>query len=483
MPESFTGPGVFKRFLLGALLIVLAAAGATSVAAWHEVDKVIQAFQGTKPIAGIEKIIDKVPPGAPQTLLLMGSDQRNPNAVDVKSGAYARNQPHSDTMILVRLDADKKATALLSLPRDLKVRIPGHGVSKLNDAFTLGGPKLTVRTIKGLTGLHINHVVVVDFHGFATAVNALGCVYVDVDRRYYNTSNAYAKINIPPGYQRLCGQDALSYVRFRHEDNDLVRATRQQDFLRQIKQQVGTSGLIDNRDALLQVFSKHTSSDLRGRGSILQLLALAVASAGNPIREVKFPARLGPSYVYASRRMVQKTVEEFLGLRGSSGPKGVLEPKGRKARRRARIQAANLETTRAGRDQALQAINQKVRVFPVYYPTKRLRGSLFGGPPRVYEIVTRDNKRFAAYRIVIKRGLVGEYYGVQGTTWKNPPILSSPSETRTIRGRRFDLFYDGTRLRLVAWRERGAVYWLSNTLLLSLDDKQMLSIASSTRHL
>ena len=76
---------------------------------------------------------------------------------------------------------------------------------------------------------------------------------------------------------------------------------------------------------------------------------------------------------------------------------------------------------------------------------------------------------------------MGEYYGLQGTTWKNPPILDSPSEKRKIGKREFELYYDGDRLRLVAWHTSKAVYWVSNTLLQTLTERQMLAIARSTR--
>ena len=80
------------------------------------------------------------------------------------------------------------------------------------------------------------------FKGFWRAVNAIGCVYTDVDRDYFNDSAEFTYINIDPGYQRLCARKALQYVRFRHFDTDLVRSARQQDFLRQMKQQVDVHG-------------------------------------------------------------------------------------------------------------------------------------------------------------------------------------------------------------------------------------------------
>jgi polyisoprenyl-teichoic acid--peptidoglycan teichoic acid transferase len=482
LPESYSSPRVFLRFVIGALIIIASSATATAVAGWHEVDKVIAAFQHTKHI-NLRGVITEADAGKPQTILLMGSDKRSKNAVDVRSGAIG--PPLSDTMILMRLDPSKRATALLSLPRDLKVKIPGHGTDKLNQAYSLGGARLTVRTIRGLDPrLKINHVINVDFHGFSKAVNALGCIYVDVDRRYYNQTDAYSKIDIQAGYQRLCGQDALAYVRYRHEDNDLVRATRQQDFLRDIKAQVGAFGLLDKRDKLLHIFSAYTTSDLNSRSGILRLLRLAVYSASKPIQEVHFHAKIGPSYVYARPGVVDKVVKQFLGVQGSSGPRGVLRAKGKEARRRQRRQDIGLEYAPAPfREQALQAVNDKVRVFPVWYPTKRVQGSLPVAPPNVYTIRTRDGHHYAAYRIVIKKGYVGEYYGLQGTTFKNAPLLDQPHTTRTIHRRKFDIYPDGSRIRLVAWKSGRSVYWISNTLLQTLSNKQMLAIAASTRHL
>jgi LCP family protein required for cell wall assembly len=482
LPESYAGPGVFKRFLLGALIIVLASASATAVAGWHEVDKVVAAFKHTKHI-DLKGVISEADAGKPQTILLMGSDKRSKNSSDFRRGLVGK--PLSDTMILMRLDPSKRATALLSLPRDLKVAIPGYGTDKLNAAYSLGGARLTVRTIRQLDPrLKINHVINVDFHGFSKAVNALGCIYVDVDRRYFNNSDSYSKIDIQAGYQRLCGQDALAYVRYRHEDNDLVRATRQQDFLRQVKAQVGAFGLLNKRNKLLHIFSSYTSSDLNSRSGILRLLRLAVFSASRPIQEIHFRTKIGPSYVTTRPTVMKQIVTQFLGVKASKGPKGVLRAKGKTNRRRQRQQDIGLEFAPGPfRDQALQAVNDKVRVFPVWYPTRRVKGSLTIGPPTVYTIETRSGKRYSAYRIVIKKGYVGEYYGLQGTSYTDAPLLKQPHRTRTIHGRKFDLYYDGDRLRLVAWKTGDAVYWISNTLLLSLSNKQMLAIATSTKHL
>jgi LCP family protein required for cell wall assembly len=483
LPES-AGKVLFKRFLLGALLIMVAAGAATGVAAFHEVDRVVDAFKrGGKLDLGGE--LAEAEPGDPQTIMVIGSDKRAKTARDAEEG-YGR----SDTVILVRLDPDKEATALMSLPRDLKVEIPGHGTDKLNAAYTLGGPRLTLRTVKAFTGLSINHVINVNFGGFREAVNSVGCVYVDIDRRYFNDNSnpadQYALIDIRQGYQRLCGQDALDYVRYRHEDNDLVRAARQQEFLRQGKAQVGVGDLLEDRGELYDIFGRYTQSDIRSRSAVLRLLRLVVASATHPIREVHFEGRIGPSYVTASQPRVQKLVDEFLGVEETKGPRGEASSKGGKRRGKLARDPGVTGAGGAGRDQALQAVSGGLRGLQVFYPRRRVPGSLFAGSPRVYRIRDEDGKRHRAYRMVLVRsanGGIREYYGLQGMAWKDPPILKDPSETRELGGREYELHYDGDRLRLVAWRTDEGVYWVSNTLLQTLSERQMLDIARSARSL
>ena len=479
MLEDFPRPTLWKRLLIGAFLVLFASAGATAVAAFREVDRVVDALK-IQPELQLGTELAETDPGKPQTIMLLGSDRRPKNNVEGAAGGA-----RSDTIILIRLDPSKKATAMMSLPRDLKVEIPGYGTDKINAAYEHGGPKLTLKTVKRLTGLRINHVVNVDFRGFWAAVNAIGCVYADIDRRYYNNSPGYSFIDVQPGYQRMCGRKALQYVRFRHEDNDLVRSARQQDFLRQAKQQVGVGRLINKRDRLVRIFGRNTTSDIRSRAEVLRLLKLAVFSVDNPIREVHFEGQIGPSYVTASSAKVQELAQEFLGVEDTPGPRGELRAKGEKRRKKVPKGDLDLEDASAlGKDQALQAVHQGAgKSLPVFYPTLRKKLSVFVGPPRVYKYRGLDRKTYGGYRIVLKRGLVGEYYGIQGTTWQDPPILEGASERRRVGRRVFELHYDGDRLRLVAWRTRKAVYWVSNTLLHTLTARQMLAIARSTRTL
>jgi LCP family protein required for cell wall assembly len=481
LPEQFERSGNYwKRVLAGAACLIAVATGATSIVAWDEIDSVVDAFEQGGRLEGLEKILEDPAAGEPQTIMLIGSDRRAKTAVGGSGGA------RSDTIILVRLDPSKKATALLSLPRDLKVRIPGYGTDKINAAYSIGGPKLTLRTVKAVTGIPIHHVVNINFGGFREAVNELGCAYIDIDRRYFNDNSGYgpdyATIDVQQGYQKLCGSDSLDYVRYRHEDTDIVRAARQQEFLRQLKQQIGITKLFTRRKDLIDIFGEYTDSDIRGRTAVLRLLKLAIKSAQHPIREIHFKGSIGASYVTASSAVMKDLREDFLAQKATAGPRGRLKPRG-KRKQEPVVGLENAEV--AGRDQALQlaALGQR---FPAFYPKLRTYGGLYAGPPRYYKIPVGkrpDRRWYPAYRMVIKKGLIGEFYGIQGTTWKDAPLLRDASETRELGGRKFELHYDGDRLRMIAWRTERAVYWLQNTLLQTLSEQQMLAIAKSMRTL
>ena len=313
--RSHVGFPVWLRFLTASFVIVAAVAGATSASLILYLSDIANALKNHSEIQGLDPFLSKTSSSGPQTILIIGSDKRN-NQISGQFGL-------SDTTMLLRLDPDRGAIALLSLPRDLKVDIPGVGTDKLNAAYSLGGPKLTLRTVKQLTGLDINHLVNVDFTGFARAVNAIGCVYVDVDRRYYIAPNSgTSEINLQPGYQALCGFDALSFARYRHTDNDIVRAARQQTFLREARAKVPPSRLIEDRKKLVKIFTTYTSSDIGSAEEMLQVLRLFFDLRGAPIKEIHFNGTLGPSYVTATPDEIHTAVNQFLGVQGTPGPAG-----------------------------------------------------------------------------------------------------------------------------------------------------------------
>jgi hypothetical protein len=201
---------------------------------------------------------------------------------------------------------------------------------------------------------------------------------------------------------------------------------------------------------------------------------------------VRFRGDIGPDFVTISPNNLELTKEEFLHVKASRGSRQLGREKKltRKAQKRARRTSPGLPTgvvdDKTGGENLVAQAATKLS-FPLYYPQVRLsRGSYTSdGSPRIYDIYDTHHRRYRAYRLVVATGLDGQYYGVQGMTWKSPPILDDASSTTRMRGRTYKLFYDGTRLRLVSWSTPRAVYWISNTLSETLTSKQMLAIARS----
>jgi polyisoprenyl-teichoic acid--peptidoglycan teichoic acid transferase len=470
---------LLTRMMIGCLVVIAAVAATIATGTLLEVKQFVDALNQNPPLKFGKNVLATANPGGPQTLLLIGSDKRAKGAID------ASGPPHSDTMMLVRLDPNESNTTVLSVPRDLKVTIhPDHGApttQKINAAYSIGGPKLAVKTVKQLLGIKINHVVDINFAGFKELVNYLGCVYVQVDRRYYHSnaglaaSDTYSEIDIQPGYQKLCGDDALAYVRYRHTDTDLVRSARQQDFLRQIKNQIGAGGLISRRAGIEKIFGKYSSTDLHGYDEVLKLLELLVQSASHPVRQVTFDGSVGPSYVTADRAQIARTRHAFLN--GGAAPPQVATATNTPAHTR-HASGASTQLIQATADARAEAHAVAASLpLAMYYPVSRV-GSPFGPPDivRAYKLHGQ-----AAYVVVVAQGDVGQYYDLEGTTWRSPPILNNPNQTVTVGGRQLNLYFEGQKIRLIAWRDVGGVYWVTNTLQNILTNRQMLAIAAAAR--
>jgi len=486
--DGTTSLGQHTRvFIVGGLLVILFSAIAVASAILLEVKADIQPFQPDDPaekeqVAKLANVLDGVELGEAQTILLLGSDRR---FADIRE----KLRPRSDTIMLVRLDPDKHATAIMSLPRDLKVDVPGHGTRRINEAYERGGAELTIRTVQEFLGIDVNHVINVNFGGFRRAVDRLGCVYTDVDRRYFNDNSGpepnYAVIDIKPGYQKLCGQDALDFVRYRHEDSDFVRGARQQEFLRQAKAQVGIGKLISDRRQLLRIFADYTETDIANDSvaEVLGLLKLAYESSKQPVTEVRFPGEDAPGgYIDISEDKLIETTDRFIDVRGKDP---LLEEEAEKPKRikaRKGLAPGLVLARRQGEDHVLSVDLRLTPLgLPVVYPRARLAkgGYVQTSSPRSYDIFDTDKKRHRAYRIVLSAGEVGEFYGVQGTTWKSPPILEDADDEVRMRGRTYRRYFDGRKIRLIAWSTKQAVYWVSNTLSQRLTNRQMMDIARS----
>ncbi len=488
---------------IGALFVVVLLAGVASASAallqLEGVSDTIEEF-GTALDTKTKGALDDVPPGKPQTLLLIGSDKRSKKAVDgYREGAL------SDTLMLVRLDPEQGATAVLSIPRDTKAEIPTKGggfrTAKINEAFSDGGPNFSIRSVRKLLDVPIHHVVIINFGAFQRAVNRLGCLYQDIDRTYFNDNSQggdrYAKIDVKSGYQLLCGEDSLDWVRYRHLDSDFVRGARQQEFLRSAKGQIAASQIVDDRKTLIRIFATYSQTDITSSTAILSLLKLALNSAEQPVRNIKFrgDTSLDPSdtYVTISDKNLGTMRREFTQLRAARGPsadssevESVRKKTTKKAVKKSGLAKGLIrvpdemnkpELTKASFDLAGGKL-------PVYYPSARLAqgGYTSTDGVRTYQIVSRTKKRSPSYRLSLYYGENGQYYGVQGTTWRNPPILDEQHRQVTRAGRKLLLYgAPGGRYRLIAWKTPKGVYWVSNTISNRLTNAQMLDIASNLR--
>jgi len=181
----------------------------------------------------------------PQKGLLL-SNASNILVLGADAGSKSRQgtQGRSDTIILIRTDPDNHKIALLSIPRDLRVEIPRHGTQKINAAYAFGGPTLAVKTVERVTGLRMNHVVVVDFSTFGEVVDALGGVTINVphpilSNKFECPRHTQAQCARWPGWrfrkgpQEMNGRTALIYSRIRENkldpsESDFTRGERQQ---------------------------------------------------------------------------------------------------------------------------------------------------------------------------------------------------------------------------------------------------------------
>ncbi len=177
----------------------------------------------------------------PTDILLLGTDHAQVSGRETDQ--------HSDSIILIRTDPSRHRVSYLSIPRDLRVPIPGIGDSKVNAAMQSGGPALAIKTIQSYTGLPINHVITADFSQFSDVIDALGGITVNVPERIiskfdcpYPTNARCARwdgFRFGKGPQHMDGKRALIYSRARKNalnpaDTDITRTERQQQVLQAI---------------------------------------------------------------------------------------------------------------------------------------------------------------------------------------------------------------------------------------------------------
>lgn len=187
------------------------------------------------------------PTSSGSTYLLVGSDSREglTRAERSSLGTGSNEGRRTDSIILVHVPSGGGRSALISIPRDSFLPIPGNGTNKVNAAFAIGGPALLVQTLEQATGLRIDGYVEIGFGGFARVVDSLGGVRICVP---FPMNDRDAHINLKKGCQVLDGKNALGFVRARKSDprGDIGRAERQRQFLAAVVAQAATVGTVAN---------------------------------------------------------------------------------------------------------------------------------------------------------------------------------------------------------------------------------------------
>jgi LCP family protein required for cell wall assembly len=549
-----------------------------------------------------QKQLHAVLPGHATIALVLGDNQRR--------GREASAGGRSDTILLVRADPRTKTISLLSLPRDLRVPVwcPPHrsfGVTRIDYAFSYCGPAGSLETVEKLTGLRVNYLVTVGFHGFKEIVNDVGGVWLDIDRRYYIPPHTgVSAINLQPGYQLLSGGGALEFVRYRHTDSDFYRQARQQEFLRALKDQLSqhldplqvpkiVGAIVHNvevgacrsclgdatvfgyalfaltlpRGHLLQNYVGGTTNVFVGGADELQAPPGAVARAVSSFTHPHVPAVAGSRKAHtapgappahevtltvlngngeAGAAALATSLLRQRGYRTLAPPGGVLANAPTATYPVTRIYADTRLAQAAAAAVALRRLLAPATIVPLTTATKALRAldpgsmllvvlghsfhnALAGNarsrgdvkqqatppavrydpsasrallaplvrragfplelptvlesssvpdtlpsdtPVRLYTI-TRGQK---AVRLIYHTA-GDQFWGIEETAWTGAPILSSPSEYRTIDHRRFALYFHDAKLHMVVLQTSKGSYWVINTLLDSLSNQTMLAIA------
>jgi len=212
--------------------------------------------------------------------VLLGSDSRDPGN---------EGNGRSDTMMLVHLNAKRTKAYITSFPRDMYVTIPGYGKNKINAAFAFGGAPLAVRTLEDLTGVRMDHVVLIDFEGFIRLTEDLHGVTV-----MNKTAFSSHGFDYPKGKITIAGEEALWFVRERHQlpGGDLDRAENQRNVIKAIVQK-GLSAKVISDPATFTTFignvAKHLTVDNDLSDGEIRRTALSLRLSSKDIELLQAP--------------------------------------------------------------------------------------------------------------------------------------------------------------------------------------------------
>lgn len=455
------------------LLLVVAAVGGSYLWFVHlvgtsngKVGSDVQAALKTKPASTSSPAVPESP--SAMDILVMGSDSRG------------SDRGRSDTLMVVHIDPQNNYLSVLSIPRDLRVNIPGHGVDKINDAYSVGGAALAIRTVKQVTGVDINHFLIIDFQAFEDLTNSLGGVYVDVDRGYYNGNPHWELINVTPGYQLLKGHDALEYVRFRHDQNeDFGRMERQQRFLSDLKSQLEGlgAGLLFKLPGIASSTFKNVTTDLSAN-DILKLSYFGLKLTGDRMREIHLtgstPTIGGVSYVVVSQSAIRSAVRDLLSRPTSTSSSSTSTTTPTTTAVSTSGSTVNKAVWQSLANQVAFAVEA-----PSYVPSGYEYSGKYpqGGTSGTYQIKVGGGAK-PAFRVMYRHGKEDQYLGVTETTWLSAPAAGKGQKVE-YGGTTFTVVGTDQAVDHIWWVKDGTLYWVSNTLSYLVSGPDLLHMAES----
>jgi LCP family protein required for cell wall assembly len=472
---------------VGIVVLVLAIGGGSYLWLYNKLGDTKTTDSGLITVVS-ETLPTGVDPPEGTDILVLGSDKRANSEEGVES--------RSDTVMLVHVDPRNDYLSILSLPRDLRVEVPGHGTQRLNYAYAAGGAELTVETVQLLTNVDIDASLQVDFAAFKDITDSLGGVYVDVDRRYYNddAESDYELIKLSPGYQLLFGSDALDYVRFRHDANlDFGRMDRQQRFITAVREQALGWNLLTDLPGLIGALADNIDTTI-GAKQLLSLAYWGIKLDGSRIRQISIvgdPIPIeGVWYVVAHDGAVEEAVDKLVTAPPAAGSEGST----------ASIESSSTsEATTTTTEDSAVFITDPTKIenahlwkllaastpFPVMAP---------GYVPEGYQYIDRRPAEGETYQIepgkTDKPGLkmvyrltregeeTDQYMGIMETSWLDAPAASKGQEIE-YNGVTFTIVGTNQRVDRIWWKQNDTLYWVSNTLSFYLSKKELLKVAES----
>ncbi|GAB6987892.1 LCP family protein [Nocardioides pyridinolyticus] len=287
------------KVLLATVLVLAMATGLGTIWLFRHLDGNINVIDVDDQLSHRPDKVDVEGPKEPLNILVMGSDSRDCAGcnIDNLTGGGQR----SDTTILVHVSADRQRAYGISIPRDSMVDRPecttedgesiaGADYVMWNEAFGLGGPACTMQQFEQLTGVRLDHFVVVNFEGFKDMVDAVGGVEMCIPQPISDPAHG---INIEAGTRELEGAEALNYVRARYSignGSDTGRMKRQQAFIASMTNKVVSAGTLARPDRLVKFLNAATSSltvdpDLEG---LMKLADLGLQFQNTGLDKIQF---------------------------------------------------------------------------------------------------------------------------------------------------------------------------------------------------